>query len=609
MTFKKLVFDIETDGLLEEASKIHSLVIQDIETGALTSCTDNAPDYHSVIEGLEMLSTADMIVGHNIVNYDLPVLRKLFPGWNTAASPIDTILMSRLYLPNILDYDFALERKGRHIPPKLKGKHSLEAWGYRLTEYKGDFGKETDWQQWTPEMQRYCEQDVAVTASLFTMLKRYWADWGDESLALEHRFAEIIQMQEAFGFCFDEDAAVELYARLNQRRSECDTRLKAVFPPVDKGAMFTPKVGNKTKGYIKGVPVWKPKIVPFNPASRDQIAERLMAQGWKPETFTETGKPEVNDEVLAKIGTPEARILAEYLMIDKRISQLAEGKGAWLKALRPDGRIHGSVLTNGAVSGRCTHVGPNIAQVPANDAPYGEECRALFSPPSGYCQIGCDASGIELRCLAHYLAAYDGGKYRDVLLNGDIHTENQRAAGLATRAQAKRFIYAYLYGAGDVLIGSLFDATASEAAQRKLGRRIKAQFLAKTPALKLLIDRVQTTVEKKKYLRGLDGRHLHVRSAHSALNLLFQSAGALIMKQATVFLWDDLKAHGYTFGTEVAQMAHIHDEYQLAVRDDIDPALVGEIGVAAIRKAGEHFRLRCPLDGEYKIGKNWKETH
>ena len=606
----RLVFDIETDGLYDAVTKIHSLVMEDADTGAVYSCTDNDPACISIADGLARLAAADAIIGHNIVNYDVPVLHKLCPGWTTKARILDTILMSRLYKPNIEDEDFAQEKAGRYrIPPKLKGSHGLEAWGYRLTEYKGDFGKSTDWQTWTPDMQRYCEQDVKVTAKLYAMLETYWKEWGEQSFTLEHRFAEIIERQEKFGFAFDEPAAVQLYARLNQKRSELTDRLKEAFPPVDKGCMYTPKVNNKTRGYVKGVSIWKPKIIEFNPSSRDQIAERLIERGWKPETFTKTKKPEVNDEVLEKIGTPEALLLLEYLTIDKRIGQLAEGKQAWLKALKPDGRIHGSVITNGAVSGRCTHIWPNVAQVPANDAPYGEDCRALFGPPAGYVQVGCDASGIELRCLAHYLAAFDGGKYREVLLNGDIHTENQRAAGLETRAQAKRFIYAFLYGAGDILIGSLFAPKAGKGKQRMLGKGIKAQFLAKTPALGKLIAKVQKTVQERHYLKGLDGRHLHVRSEHSALNLLFQSAGALIMKQATLILWEDLQAHGYTFGAEVAQMAHIHDEYQLAVRKDIDPATVGEIGVNAIRKAGEYFNLRCPLDGEYKIGINWKETH
>lgn len=607
---KTLIFDLETDGLLPSVSKIHSLVIRDYHTGLGYSCCDQ-PSAIPIEVGLEMLAEADEIIGHNIINYDLPVIRKLHPGWSTNAKITDTILMSRLYLPNLLDFDYAnLRAKSYEIPPKLMGRHSLEAWGYRVGELKGEFGKTTDWSEWSLEMQFYCEQDVTVTTLLYQRLKEGYLDkWGSESLELEHRFAELIQCQEAFGFPFNEKSAVELYARLSQKRTEISDHLKQVFPPVDKGAMFTPKVNNKTRGYVKGVPIWRPKIVEFNPASRDHIAERLTERGWKPETYTEKGKPEVNEETLEKIGTPEAKLLIEYLMINKRIGQIAEGDQAWLKVLAADARIHGAVTTNGAVTGRCTHHHPNVAQVPAVGAPYGEECRALFGPPAGYYQLGCDASGIELRCLAHYLARYDGGKYMEVLLNGDIHTENQKAAGLPTRADAKRFIYAYLYGAGDVLIGSLFEPQAPEAKQRSLGKRIKAQFLDKTPALRQLITDVRATASTRKFLRGLDGRHLHVRSEHSALNLLFQSAGALIMKQATIIMWNDLFEHGFTFGREVAQMAHIHDEYQLAVRNDIPKELVGEIAVNAIRKAGEHFGFRCPLDGEYKTGSNWAETH
>ena len=170
-------------------------------------------------------------------------------------------------------------------------------------------------------------------------------------------------------------------------------------------------------------------------------------------------------------------------------------------------------------------------------------------------------------------------------------------------------IDAFLYGAGDVLIGSLLQPDAPENTQAKVGKKVKQQFLNQTPALKRLIEDVKATASKRKYLKGLDGRHLSVRSEHSALNLLLQSAGALVMKKATVILWEDLQDMGFTFGSEVAQMAHIHDEYQLAVRDDISPEVIGPIATAAIRKAGEYFKFRCPLDGEFKTGGNWAETH
>ena len=410
----------------------------DNATKKVMSCCDRGK--HSIAEGLEILSKAKILVGHNIIAFDLPAIRKLTPSWQTTGMAHDTLVLSRLYWPDIKDYDFGRLRKGVNFPKKLIGLHSLEAWGYRVGVYKGEFGKTTDWKDWSPEMQSYCEQDVEVTHRLYARLMGIAEEWGQESFTLEHQFAGIIAQQIEYGFSFDEDKAAQLYAKLSGRRTELVEELKAVFPPIDKGELFTPKVNNKTRGYVKGVPVWKTKLVEFNPSSRDHIAERLTTKyKWKPTAFTENAKPQIDETVLKSLSFPECPFLIEYLTVEKRIGQIAEGKQAWLKNAKK-GRIHGGVTTNGAVTGRCTHHHPNIAQVPAVGAPYGEECRALFGPPKGYYQLGCDAAGLELRCLAHFITKYDGGAYRDVILHGDIHTANQKAAGLATRAEAKRFI-------------------------------------------------------------------------------------------------------------------------------------------------------------------------
>lgn len=282
--------------------------------------------------------------------------------------------------------------------------------------------------------------------------------------------------------------------------------------------------GYKDGDIVKGN--HKTKTIPFNPASRDQIAERLIKRGWKPQAY-EGKRPAINEGVLKSIDTPEASLLLEYLLVSKRLGQLAEGQQAWLK-LEKGGRIHGSVLTNGTVSGRCSHRNPNVAQVPAVRAPYGSECRELFKAPEGKVLVGCDASGLELRALAGYLFPYDNGAYAKEILTGDIHTANQKAAGLQTRDQAKTFIYAFLYGAGDAKIGEIVGGSSKE------GKRLKASFMSKTPAIKRLTNAVAEAVSTRGTLRGLDGRPLPCRSAHSALNLLLQSAGAVIMKQALI---------------------------------------------------------------------------
>ena len=266
--------------------------------------------------------------------------------------------------------------------------------------------------------------------------------------------------------------------------------------------------------------------------------------------------------------------------------------------LEVDGRIHGYVNTNGTVTGRCTHSRCNVAQVPSSHAKYGKKCRSLFYAPGKRLLVGCDASGLELRCLAHYLHPYDDGRYGEIIINEDIHTANQKAAGLKSRSQAKEFVYAWLYGASAPRIGSIVGGGAKE------GQQLIQRFLRKLPALKYLKESIDAALKNRDYLVGLDGRHIPVRSSHSALNALLQSAGAVIMKQATV---DAYKNHR---GEEldVIQVAHIHDEIQYEASED-DAVFAGELAVDAIQNSGKPFGFRCPLDGEFKVGADWSETH
>lgn len=595
----RYIFDIETDGLLDELTCIHALVLLNIDTGEMFSCP---PDKYAFVmtieEGLRELMNAELIVGHNIIKFDIPAIQKLYPWFQPKGVVRDTIVCTRLIYTNLKERDFAYRNKHPEFPTKLIGKHALEAWGHRLGEYKGDF--RGPWTDWSEEMQTYCEQDTRVTYRLWNKIQT--KNYSEQAIQLEHDFAEILFKQEQRGFAFDVEAGRKLYAELCKKRLDLEEQLKAVFPAWEERTPFTPKVNNATRGYQKGVTIEKVKVVEFNPNSRDHIAARLSAQrGWKPAEFTEDGKPKVDETVLEHLDWPESKLLAEYLMIQKRIGQLAEGAQAWLK-LEKVGRIYGQVVTNGAVTGRCTHKYPNITQVPAKGVPYGHECRSLFQPSPGFVLLGCDASGLELRCLAHYMSRYDGGEYAKALLEGDIHVTNQLAAGLSNREQAKRFIYAFLYGAGDTKLGSIIGAGAEE------GRRLKRRFLAKTPALKRLKEEIALKVQEHGYLKGLDGRLLHIRSEHSALNTLLQSAGALLVKQATVFLYQELTEQGYVWGRDWAQVAHVHDELQLEVRPEL-AEVVGQIAVRCFERAGEHFNFRCPITGEYRVGTSWAETH
>lgn len=616
---KRLIFDIETDGLLQDVTKIHCICTIDADTGHAVSYTQD-----TLAVGLYELIHADVLIGHNIQGYDIPVLNKL-TGFTTKALIRDTLLMSRLVWSDIFENDIRHRQKHPDYPGNLMGNHSLEAWGHRLGVLKGTYGKTTDWKDFTPEMLAYCQQDVVVTHELWKKIEA--KQYSEQAIQLEHDFAEVIQAQERHGFLFDKEKAVALYTVLSKKRLELEDELKKVFPGwyyetktpeyyqlkqgdqelgkyPTKGAADAARKDKKLKPKdvtIEVGPLAK-KHVPFNPASRDHVAKALTEQyGWKPLDFTDNGKPKVDETTLEALVYPEAKLLVEYFTIEKRIGQIAEGDQAWLK-LERKGRIHGRVTTNGAVTGRCTHSNPNMAQVPAVGAPYGAECRELFKVKEGYKLVGCDASGLELRCLAHYMAKYDGGAYGKELLEGDIHTANQKAAGLPTRAMAKTFIYGYLYGAGDAKIGLIVNGTAKD------GKRLKDSFLAKTPALKRLKEDVSHVVKTRGYLIGLDGRHLNIRSEHAALNTLLQSAGALVVKQGTVLLHKRLLSLGWVFGKEWAQVAHIHDEIQSEVREDLVNEY-GQLAVESLREAGRLFNFRCPIDGEWKQGNNWKETH
>ena len=618
-----LIWDLETDNLLHDVTKIHCLVVID-EADGIAQCFIN----DNMLEGIKYLFSASKIVGHNILGFDLEVIKKLY-GLEYSGEVFDTLLCSRLIWSDIYPVD--IKEHAQFLPKKLWGQHSLEAWGYRLKELKGDFGEqENAWEVFTPEMLKYCEQDVRVTTKLYQKMAAL--NYSAQAIKLEHDFAKIIQFQERTGVLFDKPKAIQLYTTLSKRRLELELECSKVFPGwwVD---MKTPEYytlsicaqfagGVSAMGHFptKGAALkagkeegFKPKDMliepgpmakkhtPFNPGSRMHIARALTeTYGWKPTEFTEGGDAKVDDEILGKLVYPEAKILTEYLMVGKRIGQIAEGENAWIK-LEKQGRIYGRVTTNGAATGRCTHSNPNMAQVPACGAPYGKDCRELFTVPLGYKLVGWDASGLELRCLAHYMAPYDGGAYAKELLSGDIHTLNQKAAGLPTRDNAKKFIYVYLYGGGDDLLGAVVGKGAAE------GKRLKAQFLKQTPALKRLREDV-IRASKRGYLKGLDGRHVPIRSEHAALNTLLQGAGAIACKLSLIILDNKLSGLGWRKGSTWSPVLNVHDEVQAEVKEDL-ASFYGEMAVQSIQEAGTQLGFKCPLTGEYKIGNNWKETH
>lgn len=623
------VFDLESDGLLDEATKIHTICI-----GRGNDVVDYGPDDHFILDALHGLQEAEVICGHNIIGFDIPLIQKLHPWWKPKGLVLDTLVLARLAYNHIQQIDWMRQKAG--MPKNLYGAHKLEAWGYRLGIYKGDFGKTTDWAQWTPEMAEYCKQDVLVTQALLDHLAETDVSW--DAVVMEHRLQEMICAQERHGFDFDLAGAQALVAEISEKRDALLVTLQEAFPPVPakcigvygnqknravrilQGNGIAQKLSDSSESYCfrnreflkqHGIKFKWSKEIPFNPNSEKQIIERLLPMGWEPLEFTETGQPKMDESILEQVGKqfPEAAPIAEFAMLEKRLGQIAVGNNAWLKLVGDDGRIHGRCNTMGTVTHRFTHSNPNMGQVPGVRKPYGTECRSLFYVPEGYALVGCDVSGLELRILAHYMAKHDGGAYGRTIVEGDIHVANQEAAGLSDRDQAKTFIYAFLYGAGDAKLGSI--AHPEESNQEKLrraGKALRARFMRRTPALARFAKGVREKAGKLKKLTALDGREIHCRSPHSALNALIQCGGSIATKRATVHFWDLMTQAGHIMERDWWLVAHVHDEWQTKVRREIADE-TARIAVRAIEETGDILGLRCPITGKASIGRSWAETH
>ena len=583
----KLVFDIETDDL--KATKLWCIVAQDLDSNKIYRF---AP--HQLESGLELLKSANVLLGHNIIGFDIPVIKKLTGVDLSNKKVIDTLVLSRLF------------------NPVREGGHSLEMWGYKLNYNKIEF---EDYSHYSEEMMDYCVRDVKLNTQVYhRLIQQESAGFSKESARLEQGVSLILKEQEQDGFEFNQTKAESLLASLYERMNEVEEEVHETFKPKVMKEKLTPIIlksgklslmayNEATKKRTKPSDEEKEKLfsgassvirtyeIPFNLGSRKQIGEYLQDFGWKPKKFTPTGQPIVDEKVLHKItDIPEAQLIAEYLLLQKRIAQVE----SWIKFVEDDGRVHGFVIPNGTITGRMTHRNPNMAQVPSVKSPYGEECRSCWTVKKGNKLVGIDASGLELRMLAHYMKDEE---FTNEIINGDIHTRNQKTAGLQSRDQAKTFIYALLYGAGDTKIGQVVGGSKED------GARLKERFFANQPSFKRLRERV-TKASAKGYLKGIDGRKIFIRNAHASLNSLLQGGGAIVMKRALIMLDKEATKNNLDYKF----VANIHDEWQVEVREDHAKDF-GTLAVKAIEDSGDYYNMRCPLDAEYKIGDNWSETH
>ena len=596
-----LIFDIETDGLYDQATQVFCIVLYDI-TRAETFTY--GPDL--VDAALAHLATADVLIGHNIIFYDLPVLQKLH-SFACKCRIIDTLVCTRLIWPKEVLEELDSEQYPQ-VPAKRRGTASLEAWGWRLADHKIEF---KDFSKYSQEMLDYCVQDVQVTLKLWRFITQQ--RYPEPALKLEHDFALAINRQVRAGFPFDVDACLDLVDDLRAKQAELENHLKELFPPIRHEETFIPKVNNKTRGYVKGQPFTKVRLEEFNPGSRTQIADRLKQKyGWTPDKTTEKGNPILDDDILAALPYPEAGPLAEYMLVKKRLGQIADGNNAWLKLVNNnDLCMHGDLVTNGCISGRCAHRNPNMGQVPAAYSPYGKECRNLFHAPHSWDLIGVDAKALELRCLAGYLAIWDDGEYARLVTDEsiDIHTYNQQQFGVNNRDVSKRLLYGMLYGCGAMKAGTIINPNEKDPeVLRQLGSSAINSFMRGVPALKSLKENIALTIQSRGYLRGLDQRALFCRSEFKGLNLLLQAAGALIMKQVVINLHDNLSELGLVHERHWIQHAMIHDEIQLSCPKDLTP-VIQEQALRAFPQAQEFFGFRCKIDGDSRVGTTWANTH
>jgi DNA polymerase I-like protein with 3'-5' exonuclease and polymerase domains len=597
-----LIFDIETDGLYDQATKTFCIVIYDV-TRAETFAY--GPD--RIDDAIAHLATADVLIGHNIIFYDLPVLQKLH-SFVAKARIIDTLICTRIIWPKEKLYDLDIEQYP-NVPVKIRGNASLKAWGWRLADNKIDF---KDFSEYSEEMLTYCKQDVHVTLKLYKHIVK--EKYPESALRLEHDFALAINKQIRAGVPFDVDACLDLVDNLRRKKVELEEQLKQIFPPIKHKTWFTPKVNNTARGYVKDVPFEKTITEEFNPGSRKQIVERLKSKyGWEPEKTTEKGNPILDDEVIDKLPYSEAKPLAEYMLIKKRLGQIEDGNNAWLKLVNNNtGCMHGDVITNGCITGRASHRHPNMGQVPAGYSPYGKECRALFHAPQGWDMIGIDAKALELRCLAGYLAYWDQGEYAKLVINpeSDIHTINQKLFGVETRDIAKRLLYGMLYGCGAVKAGTIIDPNEKdEIVLRNLGKTAINSFLKGVPALAELKTKIESYILTRQHLIGLDKRVLYCRSPFKGLNVLLQSAGAILMKQVVITIHKNIETTlSLPHGQEWEQVLMVHDEVQLVCNPKYTEQ-IREQAMLAFPQAQEFFEFLCLIEGDSRVGSDWSATH
>lgn len=556
----EIVFDIETDGL--DASRIWLMVGKEVGKSGFIIVKDKETF-------LRLAPKVTQWIGHNSIDYDSYIIEKLWGYKIPVSKQTDTLVLSRL------------------CDPVMDG-HSLDAWGKRLGFPKIEF---SDWSEYSDEMKTYCKQDVTITEQVLLHLRREMKGFSDKSIRLEHSMQYIVSEQKRNGFMLDRDVAMQIYTGAKAEADRIETAVLEFFPPIVT-ERYSEKTGKRLKDHVEE----------FNLGSPAQVVKRLNEIGWKPYVKTKSGNSwkicQENLDTIPDTAPPPVRDLKKWKILETRWKTAKD----WLERMDVEGRVHGQVILPGAVTHRAAHQGPNMANIPSISDERGlsglfaYECRQAWTVPRGYRLCGTDASGIQLRVLAHYM---NDPTYTKTLLEGDIHTFNKEALGefCKDRPTAKTFIYAWLLGAGVAKVAQILGCTTKQAEWSM------ENFLRSIPALKEL-KRKAAMAAQRGYLVGLDGRRLGIESEHKSLSVYLQGGETVIMRLSNVLWYNQAKKDKLDF----RQVAWVHDEWQTEVLEQ-HAEIIGQMQVQSIRDAGLAFNLNCPLDGEYKIGGNWAETH
>ena len=614
-----VIFDIETNGFYQDLDTIHCIALKRIGVDKEPQLFDSL--HNNIEDGLAVLSSADRLIGHNIIQFDLPALRKVYPDFKHTTNVLDTFNLS--YMTHALgDLVPSLENWGKELGfekfnPVTGCEYTEEEWKERKKNKKEVFDI------YTPEMGEYCKQDVRVTE---LVLWRCDVDTIPEYvIQLSNNFAFIIADQVNNGCLIDKQGLENLNEQILLGETQAREQLEKVMPDNVTYDIKVFKRPNKTKGYKAGEINVTENISKFNIQSTQQWINYLYNKyGYEPPKVRRKGKDEptvcLDDEVLATLEDkyPEVKQLLLYKTTSKIRGMIYSKPNSVYNLLDKNSIVHGKVLTEGTNSGRCAHTNPNLATMPGVttddtgkpvlglNGKYAYEVRSLFIPRPGFKFIGFDAKGLEYMCLAHYI----NNKHFsvDVIENGDIHTWTQQTLGFETRRQAKTFEYAYLYGAGkQKLADNLSQGTGKKYTTKDVDKVIK-KFNEALPGLEDLHNELKYQYRLTGGITGLDGRHLQARSEHSLLNLLLQSSGAVLMKQTLVYLNEELKSKGLQIGKDYNFLLNVHDEVQAEVKPEYIE-LYKQCAQRAVDKTNEFFKTNCKLQIDIKVGNSWAECH